>query len=256
MRSLTLVVLLACLSLYACAEPSCTATITAKARPSASWFVGPVRYQIYDITATNSGTCPLTRIVGVFTPLEAGGFISEAWNYNAATGLFSGYGSALGMGMSFYGAGFVLANASAPVLGLTRQGCPDECYPTTSAPTTATPTTATPTTTRAPSSCLITSSIMRDSYSWTDDQGRNTSVYRLSITNNGPCALKSYSASFAYQPGTIVSFWNLKPSVGGYQVTGYGPTLAAGTSFNAAGMILAGAPNNIAITPLGTECAC
>jgi len=282
--SLSLIVFAACLALCACAESTCTASVTFKARQdaSATWYANGLRYQIWDITATNSGSCPLTKIVAFFT-LSAGGFISESWNYDSASGLFSGFGSTLNAGQSFYGAGMVLANHTSITLGVTRYGCPESCYPaattqaptttapvttaapTTTAPTTIAPTTTAPTTTApttiaptttAPSSCAVTAYMTRDSYWWMD-AGRNTSVYRLSMMNTGRCALQYYSLSFNLGSGALLSYWNLQTAVGGgYLVTGYGPALAAGATFSAAGIIVAGGPDHIVITPLSSRCAC
>lgn len=262
------------------AADSCLGEFTYRARqdPYSSWtdYAGTTRFQIYDIVVTNKGTCPLTSIVGFFS--GGAGFVSEGWNYNITTGALFNFGAFLPVGESFYGAGFVLANSSQPTLAITRFQCSADCSAPTSAPsTTQAPSTQSPSTTQAPTqtpstqapstqtpstsapnTCAVTASLAKDDYSWTDGQGRTNSVYRLTITNAGPCALKDYALSFAWgSSAELISIWNLESTRGGYLVKGYGETLAAGASYSAAGFILANQPaGSIPITVYGSNCAC
>lgn len=267
-------------SLAAEAAPSCASTITFRGRqdPYSNWVINATTYQIYDIVVANRGSCPITRVSGLFVT-STPAFISESWNYNISTGMFSSFEDLLPVGQSFFGAGFVLANASgsAPTLGATMTMCSESCTgqttsapstqtpstqtpstqtPSTQTPSTQTPSTQVPSTTSAPNSCSVSASLSKDASNWTDSQGRVNTVHRLTITNAGPCALRSYTVSFALGDAVLISLWNLQSTTGGYQVSGYGPTLAAGASNSASGFILANAPQNIVVNAYGSTCAC
>lgn len=268
-RNLLLVVALAYTLACACAQTPCFARITAVARAgsTARWTAGATTYQVWDITATNEGTCALTRIVGYFSPTT--GSITESWNYDSSSGLITGYGYSLPVGVSFTGAGFVLANATQPVLAFDRPacvaGCSDSTTAPTSVPTTTTPTTTTPTTTAAPirttttttpipisttttsaptqtvRRCVAQTLVRAEGNSWTDSQGRNTSVYRLQLSNAGPCNIQSIALNFVTNGGAIVSTFNLNARQGGgYDVANFGSSLAAGSAYSGAGLIVAG----------------
>lgn len=59
-------VLIVCQGAPAPASTSCTASITASPRAGSSWTEGGVSFQLYDITATNTGGCPITSLFGLF----------------------------------------------------------------------------------------------------------------------------------------------------------------------------------------------
>lgn len=392
------------LTLRVYAQTPCFARITASPREGSSWVSGSTTYQIYDITATNAGSCTLLRVVGYFSGTD--GTITEGWNYDISSGLITGYGDELPPGAVFMGAGFITANSSAVTLALDRPGCDTTCgaTPSTTSSPTATPTPtlnpsptptgsgegtpsactvtltqrittdeeglntynititniggdtvvtpvffinlvegfnlgivstsglvtyastvagqilvslppntpiaagatytaasyvtnntvtalrlsscvsdstpadssassssdassdsdspaeASTTTTPTPTGgCAVTPTVARDGYAWVDSEGRNTSVYRLTLTNVGPCALTDYVTSFALGGGEILSSWNLESARGGYLVSGYGGTLAAGASYSGAGFILARPQESVGdvyATPYGANCAC
>eukprot|EP01113_Clastostelium_recurvatum_P001063 TRINITY_DN1044_c0_g1_i2.p1 TRINITY_DN1044_c0_g1~~TRINITY_DN1044_c0_g1_i2.p1 ORF type:complete len:314 (-),score=84.23 TRINITY_DN1044_c0_g1_i2:78-983(-) len=105
--------------------------------------------------------------------------------------------------------------------------------------------------------CNIVATLARDENVWTDEQGRQNAVYRLTLSNQGSCPLKTYVTSFAHLPAEMTNKWNLASTLGGYKVEGFGDALAPGQSFNGAGFILAGTPaNNVAVTPYGSVCEC
>jgi len=298
------------LGLLSCvlAQTPCFGRIAATERVGDSWEEGDIHYQIWDINATNEGTCPLTRIVGFFS--AGAGFISQSWNYDSSSGLITGYGDVLEPGQSFTGAGFILANFSAPILAFDRPGCSEECSSSgtetesgsgvqsesesgsgsgdksgsetesesgsESGDKSGSETgsgsgseTGSESGTGGESEsgsgsesesesekCNVEVSISTDSYFWFDSEGRNNSVYRVEITNTGTCPLIHYVLSFGYFPGTLISSWNLRSTLGGYEVIGYGPALGAGQSYNGAGLIIADAPDEVSPDPYGSACAC
>jgi len=111
--------------------PNCQGNAQAVARAQAPWTDAQgYSYQIYDVIANNTGTCPWTTIAAFFT-----GNITQSWNYDIPSGLLSGYGSnGVAAGQVYSSAGFVVATSptpvagtpSAPVLGrmVTRCGAP------------------------------------------------------------------------------------------------------------------------------------
>jgi hypothetical protein len=256
MNTLATLVVVSLLVCATYAQTPCFARITATPRAGGSWTdQDGVFSQIYDITATNEGSCPLTRIVGYFSPVN--GYISSSWNYDSSSGQLSNFGGSLAVGASFTSAGFILSNTTAaPVLALDRPGCPDECYAATSAPTSAPTSTSTPTS--APeenSTCSIEPVLTQEDASWVDSEGRNNTIYRLSITNTGSCPVTDYALSFGYYPGTLVSLWNLESTRGGYLVKGYGESLRPGLTYSGAGFIIADAPATVSLAPYGVACA-
>lgn len=268
LRTLLFSALVASLIASSIAADTCAATITFRKRtdPYSSWTLNSTTFQIYDIVVANVGSCPINQITGLFS--AGNGFISESWNYDIATGLYSSFENNLPVGQSFYGAGFVLANSTTgPTLEFTRPQCNSSCNAQTTAapsttqaptqtPTTQTPTTQAPSTTSAPNTCAVTVVVTKDQNSWLDAQGRNTSVYRLAITNAGPCALRQLVLSFAWGQGQLISSWNLDSTAAGYSVSGFGPTIAVGRVFSDAGFILAGGPQSFAATQDSSVCAC
>jgi len=130
---------------------TCSATITAVARAGAasSWTDNGVLHTIYDISASNTGTCDITSLSSYF--YSDGYKVSSSWNYNNDTGKISS--PTLAPQALFNGAGFVLTGPNAPSQLYIRGDC-GACggfYSTSSAPgTVLTSAPATPAPTVAP----------------------------------------------------------------------------------------------------------
>jgi len=95
--------------------PNCQGNARAVARAQAPWTDAQgYTYQIYDIIANNTGSCPWTTISTYFA-----GNITQAWNYDIPSGLLSGFGAnGVAAGTVFAGAGFIFVTAPTPVAGV------------------------------------------------------------------------------------------------------------------------------------------
>jgi len=253
------------------AGSGCSVTATIAIRPSASWTDGGNTNQIYDVTVTNNGICPVDN-VGLQFGLPSGAIISDQWNMMADDlyYMLDNFGNTIQVGGMFNAAGIVVSTpigtpASGPVTSnVYGSACPRSCMSSasssesSSAATESSSSSATTESSSAPSSgtCSATAVIAKDTStaSWTDDQGRTVAVYRLTITNNGECPINNYVLSFGYGTASVVSMWNLQSALGGYQVTGFGDSLPAGASFSGAGLILAGAPDTVSADVYGSAC--
>jgi len=269
--------------------PGCTATATLDPRSgnSATWpgSVPGSFYAIYDSVVTNIGTCPVDS-VGLQFILPSGSSISSSWNLLGESNyyLVTGFEPQLpvngvinvGIIVYFPSSEGVNTTDAYVIFGAT---CPDSCvvssstassfttsnqayYSTTTSSSSSLPTFTTsayPSSTSGASAetCTASVTVAQDTTTnpWIDSQGRSNSVYRLTITNTGSQPLLHYALSFSYYPGEIISYWNLQPTLGGYEVVNFGPSLAPGATFTGAGLIVANAPGNIVVAdPYGAAC--
>jgi len=262
--------------------PGCTASATLTPR-SDTWpgSVPGSFYAIYDSVVSNIGTCPIDSI-GLQFVLPSGSSINSSWNLVAESNyyLVTGFEPQLpvnglinvGIILYFPSSSGVNTSDAYVILGTT---CPSSCVSSSTASSFTTASYAYTTTTSSSSSsglfattsaypqstsggiCSVSASVVQDPSTtpWIDAQGRNNSVYRLTITNIGSRPLLNYVLSFSYYPGVLISYWNLQPALGGYQVINFGPSLAPGASFTGAGLVVANAPGNIvAPDSYGAEC--
>jgi len=112
------------------AAGTCSAFITANARHGSAWVYEGIPFQLYDITAANTGSCPITSLFGLFG-FNSSGSITQEWNYDQTTGEITSFGSALEPANSFVNAGFVLAGGVTPTLAFTTPKCDPSCLGTT-----------------------------------------------------------------------------------------------------------------------------
>eukprot|EP01113_Clastostelium_recurvatum_P040194 TRINITY_DN6225_c0_g1_i3.p1 TRINITY_DN6225_c0_g1~~TRINITY_DN6225_c0_g1_i3.p1 ORF type:complete len:290 (+),score=85.36 TRINITY_DN6225_c0_g1_i3:156-1025(+) len=103
-------------------------------------------------------------------------------------------------------------------------------------------------------SCSVSATIAKDANTWTDAQGRSSAVWRVTLTNTGSKPLKHYVTSFGLYGGEQTSSWNLQGSLGGFEVVGFGESLAPGQSYSGAGIIVAGNTQDVVLTPYGSAC--
>jgi len=136
------------------ATGTCVSTISLAERVGSSWNETGLLHQIYDITATNAGTCSIESLFALFV-FPASVSVSQAWNYNQTSGQISGFQGILSAGQTLYSSGFVLAGNGAflPSLGYHLATCSSSCsgsataaptVPATAAPTTPAHTTPAP----------------------------------------------------------------------------------------------------------------
>lgn len=251
--------------------PGCSVTATIAIRTSASWTEGTNTNQIYDITVTNNGVCPVDN-VGLNFGLPSGAVISDKWNLMADElyYLLENFGSSIQVGSMYNAAGIVMSMPTGSVfssVSVTVYGaaCPRECMNSAPVESSSAPVPVDSSSAPAPvdsssapssGTCSASAVLTKDAStaSWTDAQGKINSVYRLTVTNNGECPLKDFVLSFGLNTATVVSMWNLQSALGGYQVTGFGDGLPAGASFSGAGLIIAGASDVIASDVYGSAC--
>jgi len=276
----TLSVLVSGQSTTSICGPGCTAsaTLTPRSGISATWpgsFPGSF-YAIYDSVVTNIGSCSIDS-VGLQFILPSGSSINSSWNLVAESNyyLVTGFepqlpaNGVINVGIIVYfptdsvnvSDAYVIFGATCPASCVSSST--DSSFTTASYTTTTTSSLSPYATTSAypPSttwgSCTASATVVQDTSTtpWIDNQGRSNSIYRLTITNTGSQPLLHYALSFSYYPGVIISYWNLQPALGGYQVINFGPSLAPGASFNGAGLIVANAPgNNVVPDPYGAAC--
>jgi len=259
------------------AAGTCSAAITITARTGSSWEEGGLFHQIYDITVTNNGTCPITTLFGLYVfPTTA--HVSEAWNYNQTTGQIGGFSGFIVAGRTLIGPGFVLAGVGAPSLSHehTLASCPDTCVgsataaPTASAPiaptaaptatSTARPPTSAPTAhpptsaptgvaptvaTAAPTlpACATSIRITARANAAFLINGVASQIYDLEITNTGRTTVDQLDITITTTSSTAIAQdnkWNLVHVAGDrYSVLTYGG-LTAGTTYLGAGFVLSG----------------
>jgi len=104
------------------AAPLCSATVDTIPRSGGSWVISGQTYQIYDLTATNTGACAILSLSARYS-----GSLTQVWNYNANTGAVSLYGNPLLSGQSSIGAGFVYAGSTVPNPPIVSSQCDPSC---------------------------------------------------------------------------------------------------------------------------------
>eukprot|EP01112_Ceratiomyxa_fruticulosa_P007530 TRINITY_DN1958_c0_g1_i3.p1 TRINITY_DN1958_c0_g1~~TRINITY_DN1958_c0_g1_i3.p1 ORF type:complete len:217 (+),score=47.36 TRINITY_DN1958_c0_g1_i3:420-1070(+) len=102
----------------------CAVDVSHVARAGGSWIDNGVNNQIYDITVTNQGSCPITS-VRLDISLGAGATMTSSWNFNSSYYL-TNFGSTIYPGQSFNGAGFIVAGNGGVLVSDGSKAC-SEC---------------------------------------------------------------------------------------------------------------------------------
>jgi len=246
----------------AIAQGTCKANITATARSGGSWTADGVASQIYDITVANSGTCPITSLVGFFG-FPATGSVSSAWNYDDTTGAISNFGGNLFPRQSFAGAGFILSGGVIPTLALNVPSCPAACVgsSTGASPTSASATTGAPhsstgaatSTTGSPSStCKANVTIAARHDAAFLINAIPSQIYDLDIVNTGSSSITNLVVTITPTGSTFVvqdNKWNIVlGSSNQYTVDLFGALSLSNAHFLGAGFVLSGT-NSSTLTP-------
>lgn len=197
---------------YSLAAGTCTLTATVNARSGGSWTTNGISYQIYDMTITNTGSCPITSAFVLFN-IPAGSTIAEWWNYDPTTGFVSDYGT-LAPAASYTGAGIVVTNGGVPTVQSTSSSvCSASCTGSTPPPTNAptSPPTNGPTSGPIDSHCqLSVTQTRRSGAGSTWVTGSNTyQIYDLVFTNTGTENMLAAVFSEGLPVGYPSSFWQL-----------------------------------------------
>ena len=83
--------------------------VSAEARVGGSYQVNGVNYQIYDISASNTGSEAILSLFGFFG-YPSGNSIDQAWNYDGSSGEISGFGGSLAAGQVSFLIFFIVQN--------------------------------------------------------------------------------------------------------------------------------------------------
>lgn len=217
--------------------------------------------QIFDITVTNDGTCPLNNI-GLNFDYNENANITQQWNLvnDVRYTLLSNFGPTLDVGVSVT-AGFVLSIPQADFASLSADvhvygaACPSTCNNTSSAPSSApsaAPTSAS-SPTSAPSAAPTSAgapfpqcegnaqAVARAGQApWTDAQGFTYQIYDIIANNTGSCPWTTIAAYFA---GNITQAWNYDIPSG--LLSGYGTQINGGQVYTGAGFVFATSPNPV-----------
>lgn len=255
----TLLLLVVCAALLLCVNGQCTATASAKARAGATWQINGVTFQIYDITATNTGTQTITSLFALFG-FPAGNAVTQSWNYDSTTGQITNFGGNLFPGASFNGAGFILSGGGTPTLAFITPNCGGATQAPTQAPTqgpTQAPTqgptqgpTQAPTQgpTQAPGNCTSRVNVIKrtgPSSNFTEN-GVPAQIWDLLFTNTGTGHVSAITISITPAANTTVNQnnkWNLvfNSAANSYSVQLFNALFAPNSTYTGAGFVVDGA---------------
>jgi len=101
-------------------------SVTATARQGGSWSDGSNNFQIWDINVTNTGTCALSQFSAAVT-VGSGSVVTQSWNYDLASNVFSDFGLILYPQESFVGAGIIVTGGAAPSFSSLAPQCDSSC---------------------------------------------------------------------------------------------------------------------------------
>jgi len=286
-KNLTIVLMLSSLAAMACAD-GCSVAAAVNKRPSSSWTDDKGNLnQIYDITITNTGSCPITHL-GLQFDYDEGAFIADTWNLleEYRHFLLQNFGESIPVGKTSVGAGIVIstpAGLSADVR-ITIYGslCPRDCAASSSSSVSASasapdledssvaskpempasPSVASISVEEKPS-CLVKATLSKNRKisSWLDREGRTLSAYELTVTNIGSRPVSDYTLQFDFPASAvnvaITSLHNLeRSSRGAYSLPSLSTSpIAPGATFTGAGLVIADAPDvDISINTLVLNC--
>lgn len=229
---------------------TCTAQVSASAREDGSWQENGVHYQIYDITASNSGTQTIFSLFALYG-FPAGNSIAQAWNYEPSSGAVLNFGGSLLPGQSFTGAGFTLAGPDTPTLAFVTPSCmsgPPPTNPPTSAPTL--PPTSAPT--NPPGTCQASIAVNKRTATtgsfneWIDGVQYPSQIWDTVFTNTGSRSIHSITISITPAGSTFVNQnnkWNLQYNSNAqtYSVDLFAALSLPNSQYHGAGFVIAGA---------------
>jgi len=213
------------------ANATCSAQVSLSARANGAYQINGVNYQIYDFSASNTGSESIINLRAILT-FPSTSYIGDSWNYEKSNSSLKNFGPALLPGQIFSGAGFILVGQGPASINYASASCGG-----------ATPTQVP---TPAPSGCQASYSLIRRTNGSFLENGIPSQIWDLIFRNSGTKSISEIKIAIAPAQNTVVNQnnkWNLiyNSNDYSYQVQLSGALQLAGSEFSGAGFVISGA---------------